>query len=195
MQAIRSSVQAVPIYTLKRTGQSKICELISLSTSPNNAIRNQKKHSKVKEKNAAAHNTHPIMIQRHHTRHSTQTNTAEKIPTLMLQPLIIPTFIIQIPSSSTLVLLLRLAISEVKIQRHGNKQQEAKPRRPVLVVVPDGSPLRDLIHTPQIQPHTVQQCHNSDYSETPCRVQREAVSEVEKGSGDGTEVDGELEPG
>lgn len=62
-------------------------------------------------------------------------------------------------------------------------------------MVPDGSPLRDLIHTPQIQPHTVQQCHDSDYSEPPCRVQREAVAEVEKGSGDGTKVDGEFEPG
>lgn len=62
-----------------------------------------------------------------------------------------PLIFLYIPYSFTLNSLLQhLPISEPEIHGHSHKQKPTQYSRPVLVMIPDGPPLADLIHAPQV---------------------------------------------
>lgn len=54
-------------------------------------------------------------------------------------------------------------------------------------------PPLDVVNTPQVQSHRVEQSDQSDDGERPGGSERDGVAEVEQGRSDGAEDDGELE--
>jgi len=62
-------------------------------------------------------------------------------------------------------------------------------------VVRNRSPFLDLVHSPQVQACTVAQRETSDDGKCPRSRKGERVTKVEQCSRNGTDEDGEFEPG
>jgi hypothetical protein len=75
-----------------------------------------------------------------------------------------------------------------------NKRKTKEGRTPFVVVANSHAPL-DLVDTPQVDTHGVEQSQTSDESESPSGRERDGVAEVEQSGGDGAEDDGEFELG
>jgi hypothetical protein len=60
-------------------------------------------------------------------------------------------------------------------------------------VIADSHTSLDLVDTPEVDTHRVEQSQARNKSERPRRCQRDGVTEVEQGSGDGAKDDGEFE--
>lgn len=88
---------------------------------------------------------------------------------------------------------LRNAISEADSNR--NNKRKAKHGRTPFVVIADSHTSLDLVDTPEVDTHGVEQRQAGNKGECPSRRQRNGVTEVEQGSSDRTKDDGELELG
>jgi hypothetical protein len=62
-------------------------------------------------------------------------------------------------------------------------------------VVTDSNAPLDLVDTPQVDAHGVEQSQTGDESESPRGRERDGVAEVEQSGGDRAEDDGEFELG
>ena len=60
-------------------------------------------------------------------------------------------------------------------------------------MIADSHTSLDLVDTPEIDTHGVEQRQARDKGECPGRCQRDSVTKIEKGSGDGAKDDGEFE--
>jgi hypothetical protein len=75
-----------------------------------------------------------------------------------------------------------------------NKRKTKEGRTPLVVVTDSNAPL-DLVDTPQVDAHGVEQSQTGDESESPRGRERDGVAEVEQSGGDRAEDDGEFELG
>jgi hypothetical protein len=75
-----------------------------------------------------------------------------------------------------------------------NKRKTKEGRTPLVVVADSNTPL-DLVNTPQVDTHGVEQSQTGDESERPRGRERDGVAEVEQSGGDGAKDDGEFELG
>ena len=86
---------------------------------------------------------------------------------------------------------LRNTVSEADSDRHNKRK--AKHRRTPFVVIADSHTSLDLVDTPEIDTHGVEQRQARNKGECPGRCQRDGVTKVEQGSCDGSKDDGEFE--
>lgn len=86
---------------------------------------------------------------------------------------------------------LRNAVSETDSNRHDKRK--AKHRRTPFVVIADGHASLDLVDTPEVDSHRVEQRQARNEGECPGRCQRDRVTKVEQGGGDGSKDDREFE--
>lgn len=86
---------------------------------------------------------------------------------------------------------LRNAISEADSNR--NDKREAKHGRTPFVVIADSHTSLDLVDTPEVDAHGVEQRQAGNKGECPGRSERDSVAEVEQRGGDGAEDDREFE--
>jgi hypothetical protein len=82
-----------------------------------------------------------------------------------------------------------------KANSNSNNKRKTKEGRTPLVVVADSNAPLDLVDTPQVDAHGVEQSQTGDESESPRGRERDGVAEVEQSGGDRAEDDGEFELG
>ena len=94
-------------------------------------------------------------------------------------------------SLQTTLTTLRNAVSEADSNRHDKRK--AKHRRAPFVVIADSHTPLDLVDTPEVDAHGIEQRQARNKGERPRRCERDGVTEVEQGSCDGSKDDREFE--
>jgi hypothetical protein len=82
-----------------------------------------------------------------------------------------------------------------KANSNSNNKRKTKERRTPLIMIADSNASLDLVDTPQVDTHGVEEGQTGDESESPRGCERDGVAEVEQSCGDGAEDDGEFELG
>lgn len=76
-----------------------------------------------------------------------------------------------------------------KADGHRDHKTRTQERRTPFVMISDSSPPLDVIYTPKVQTHRVEQREKGNDGESPRGSQRNGVAKVEQSSGDGAEDD------